>query len=319
MTIDWVTVGNPENAAQSSVNRAHGTTGGDGYGAVSYSYKIGKYEVTNDQYTVFLNAVDPGGSNPNGIYNSSMGTMFRGGISYNPGAANGAKYTVRSNMGNKPVFYVSWYDAARFTNWLHNGQGGGSTETGAYTLNNNTGLPTRNSGAQVWLPSENEWYKAAYYDPTKGVSGGYWLYATQSDTVPTVATANTTTGDVSNAAANVANYNYGAVWNNQTGHVTTVGSAGANNYYGTFDMGGNVWEWSDAVIDGTWRRLRGGSWESLNETSLRSAATSTMDPTMESDDYGFRVASLAEASVPEPSGMVLVMLLSTGLVCSRRR
>ena len=73
---------------------------------------------------------------------------------------------------------------------------------------------TKNSGANVYLPSEDEWYKAAYYDPTPGAGGGdnYWLHATQSDTAPTVASANST-GDISNPGANVANYNNGADWN----------------------------------------------------------------------------------------------------------
>jgi formylglycine-generating enzyme required for sulfatase activity len=91
---------------------------------------------------------------------------------------------------------------------------GGSTETGAYTLSLNTGTITKNSGANVYLPSEDEWYKAAYYDPTPGAGGGdnYWLHATQSDTAPTVASANST-GDITNPGANVANYNNGADWN----------------------------------------------------------------------------------------------------------
>jgi hypothetical protein len=203
VTIDYVSVGHAGNAADST-----------GYGAVAYAYQIGKYEVTNAQYGEFLNAVDPGGANANGVYNSNMGSNARGGITYTPDAASGAKYTIRTSMGDKPVNYVSWYDAARFTNWLGNGQGSGSTETGAYTLSGNTGIITKNPGATVYLPSEDEWYKAAYYDPTPGAGGGdnYWLHATQSDTAPTIASANST-GDISNPGANVANYNNGADWN----------------------------------------------------------------------------------------------------------
>jgi formylglycine-generating enzyme required for sulfatase activity len=286
---------------------------------VAYAYKIGQYEVTNAQYTAFLNAVNSdgsgvGGIGPNGIYNTLMGSDARGGISFNAGAANGSKYTIRTSMGDKPVNYVSWYDAARFTNWLHNGQGSGSTETGAYTLTGNTGIITKNVGATVWLPSEDEWYKAAYYQPSGagGDTDSYWLYPTQSNTVPTVATANAT-GDVSNPGANVANYSNGADWNAQNGNVTTVGSAAANNYFGTADQGGNVWEWNDAVISGSSRGLRGGSWN-FNVGGLRSSDRGGVDPSVESFGVGFRVAS-----VPEPSAWVLTVLFSAALVTRRKR
>ena len=115
-----------------------------------------------------------------------------------------------------------------------------------------TGMPVEAFLTFVW----DRWYKAAYYDPTPGAGGGdnYWSQATQGDTVPTVGTANAT-GDISNPGANVTNYANGADWNSQDGNVTTVGSAAANNYSGTADQTGNVWEWNDAAI-GSSRGLR---------------------------------------------------------------
>ena len=307
ITMDWVNVGNPGNAADTT-----------GYGAVAYAYQIGKHEVTNAQYATFLNAADPNGANANGVYNANMGSNPRGGITYTAGAASGAKYTLRTSMGDKPVNYVSWYDAARFANWMMNGQGSGSTEVGAYTLSGNTGLITKNVGASVYLPSEDEWYKAAYYDPTPGAGGGdnYWLHATQSDTAPTLAAANAT-GDISNPGANVANYAEGADWNSQNGNSTTVGSAAANNYFGTADQGGTVTEWNDAVISGSSRGLRGGSFE-VGEDDLRASYIDYGFPTSEASGLGFRVAS-SIAAVPEPSSMLSTLALVAGGLLTRRR
>ena len=313
ITMDWVNVGDAGNAADTT-----------GYGAVGYAYQIGKYEVTNAQYSAFLNAVDPLGANANGIYNTYMGSEARGGINYTAGAASGSKYTLRTSMGDKPVNYVSWYDAARFANWMMNGQGGGDTETGAYTLSGNTGIIIRNVGVNVWLPSEDEWYKAAYYDATPGAGGGdnYWEYPTQSDTAPTLATAGGT-GDITNPGANVANYFYGADWNFQDGNATTVGSAAANNYFGTADQGGNVWEWNDAVISNSSvvaRGVRGGSWYGNHAYGLSASdRIGVYTPALEFDNVGFRVASSSLSAVPEPTSMLSTAgLLGAGLLLRGR-
>jgi formylglycine-generating enzyme required for sulfatase activity len=96
-------------------------------------------------------------------------------------------------MCAKPVNVVSWFDAARYCNWLHNGRGNGSTETGAYTLNGATSgnAVAKNPGALYWIPTENEWYKAAYHK-SGGRNTGYWAYATQSNAAPTAVTADAT-------------------------------------------------------------------------------------------------------------------------------
>jgi formylglycine-generating enzyme required for sulfatase activity len=114
ITYDLVPVGNAGNAND---------TGGTGNGRVDYSYQIGKYDVTIAQYTAFLNAADPTGTNPNGIYKGPMGTdRNNAGISFDAGALSGFKYaaigpfgiTNGQSAGNRPIAYVSWYDAARF-------------------------------------------------------------------------------------------------------------------------------------------------------------------------------------------------------------
>jgi len=281
ITFEMVTVGNPGNAADTTT-----------YGAVAESFKISKFEVTNEQYTRFLNAVDPIGTNSNGVYSASMGSDASGGISFNAGAADGSKYSVKTNMGNKPVIYVSFFDSMRFVNWLENGQGSGGTESGVYMIGTGLG-ETRAANASYFIPSEDEWYKAAYHDPVNAGADGsgttdYWIYPIQLDLAPTIATADAN-GNVSNPWADVANYENGAIWNGQFGNVTTVGSATATSFHGAFDMAGNVWEWNQTVISSS-RGLRGGSFNN-SFVDLRSSRRGSTAPTFESGVVGFRVAS----------------------------
>ncbi len=293
-----------------------------GYGRVTYGYNIGTTEVTNAQYAAFL--TEKAKSDPLGLYNTSMGSDIRGGITRS-GASGSFTYATKPNMDNKPVNYVSWYDSIRFANWLHNGQGAGATETGAYTILGGTATPSnaltiaRNIGASWFLTSENEWYKAAYFQPAAqgGDSDDYWLYPTNSNGVPTVAAAidvaGPTRGDIANPGANVVNYLSGADWNSQDGNVTTVGSAGplSNSFYGTADQGGNVYEWNEALISSS-RGVRGGSWGVVS-SSLAASFRGTSLPAIENAFFGFRVAT-----VPEPS-TALLGIVGCSLVWMLRR
>jgi len=302
VTIDWRTVGDPGNTADTTT-----------YGAVADSFQIMKYEFTNQQYTEFLNSVDPNGTNPNSVYNTNQGSNARGGISFTSGNASGSKYATKTNMGDKPVNYVSWWDAARVSNWLMNGATGTSSmETGAYTLNNaiSGNAPAVNSGATYYIPTEDQWYKAAYY---KGGStnAGYWAYATQvTGTAPTAVTAGLTGIGSSGSTGNFANCNSTAVWNSQSGNVTTVGTNGGASAYGAFDMSGNVREWNDLTgAAGSSRGLRGGSWAN-GAFDLSSSGRGTGDPSGEFFLNGFRLAS--PVAVPEPSTYCMAL---AGLAC----
>ena len=204
-----------------------------------------------------------------------------------------------ADWANRPVNYVSWYDSLRFANWLHNGQGEGDTEDGAYDM---SGSMVRKAGAQVWLPSEDEWYKAAYHK-NDGVTGNYFLYPTSSDTVPSNALVDPDPGN-------------NATFDNTIGspyHRTEVGAhENSVSPYDTFDMGGNVWEWNEALIYGSNRGRRGGSYYSYGGYALGSSYRNYAVPHDESDSIGFRVAS-----VPEPCSLVLLSL--GGLMLRRRR
>ncbi|MFG0327645.1 MAG: GC-type dockerin domain-anchored protein [Phycisphaerales bacterium JB037] len=282
VVMEWVTVGNAGNTADPTT----------GFGSVAYAYRIGTYEVTNARYAAFLNAI--AASDPNGLYNENMGSDPRGGI-VRSGSSGSFTYSVKANMGNKPVNFVSWYDAARMSNWMTNGQGSSDTESGVYTLTGPTSISaiTRDlsNPNQVFIPSEDEWYKAAYHQPAAqgGDADDYWLYATRSNTAPTVATA-TSIGDVANPGQGVVNYLRGADWNGQDGNLTTVGSAESTGYHGAFDMNGNVLEWNETLI-GSNNGVRGGAYSSNGELGLGSSFRVGIDPGVESSTLGFRLAS----------------------------
>jgi formylglycine-generating enzyme required for sulfatase activity len=303
ITIDWVTVGDPGNAADDTT-----------YGAVADEFRIMKFEFTNSQYTEFLNAIDPDGSNPYSVYNPSMSSDARAGILFETDSTPGGKYVVKTNMGDKPVNFVSWFDAARVSNWLMNGATGtSSTETGAYTLvggQTSGTAPAVNPGATFYIPTENQWYKAAYY-VGNGTNAGYWDFATQNDTTPTPVTSGSTGIGSAGSTGNFANYNQTADWNAQDGNVTTVGTNGGASAYAAFDMSGNVFEWND--LDGTAgssRGLRGGSWDDMGSLLLSSSDRSAPDPSNEDRIIGFRLAS--PVPVPEPSTWVMA---AAGLAC----
>jgi uncharacterized protein (TIGR03382 family) len=293
VTIDTVPVGNAGNGNDNTL-----------FGAVDYNYWIGTYEVTNNEYAEFLNAKAV--SDPLDLYHTSMHGNVNGGITRS-GSSGSYTYAVKTGMGNKPVNYVSWYDAIRFANWLHNGQGAGNTETGAYTLLGGTATPsnglsiTRNPGAVWFLPSENEWYKAAYHK-NNGVTNNYWDYPTGVDS-PVPSNSLTDTG-------NNANTNYAT----SSPNVTDVGYFSlSDSPYGTFDQGGNLEEWNEALISGTTRRVRGGSWNNFS-TLLAAGVGSNYDPTTEVNDRGFRVAM-----IPEPTSSSLALCAAVGLWWLRRR
>ena len=243
---DWVTVGDPGNL-EHTVEHKDGTSG---YGAVDYTFRIAEYEVTNAQYAEFLNAV--AATDTNFLYHSGMNSSVKGGIQRS-GTAGSYTYLLKPNMGNKPVVLVSWFDAARFTNWLQNGQPVGmqdpsTTEDGAYTFSGFETVGFRNAGAQIFLPNEHEWQKAAFYEPGAVTDDGdeYWYHATGSDTPPIDALADAT-GNVLSPGPNMIVHGRTTNWNGTTtGNVATVGSAGNQSYYGAKDMVGNVFEWLEA-------------------------------------------------------------------------
>jgi hypothetical protein len=285
--MEFVTIGNPNNAAD--------TTGTPNpAGAVAYEYGIGKFEVSEDIITKF-----------DGSTGFGMTTDERGAA--------------------KPATSVSWNQAARFVNWLNTSTGnqvaykftsGHGNANIALWASGDAGYdasnPYRNSLAKYVLPSYNEWYKAAYYDPNKSGGAGYWDYATGSDTAPTAVASGTD--------ANTA------VYNGQSGPAD-VDQAGGLSPYGVMGLGGNVFEWEESSFDlanssgSSSRGFRGGNWGNFF-SGISSAARNEGDPSGEYNFVGFRVVSLPSSAppvVPEPSMMVIGTLFGLGGLMAKRR
>jgi formylglycine-generating enzyme required for sulfatase activity len=295
VNIDWVTVGGAGNTCDTQSQGC--------FGAVAQEYRIAKTEVSNAQYTEFLNAV--AATDTHSLYNGNMGTT--GGITQS-GSSGSLTYSTIPGRENLPVNYVSFYDSLRFANWLQNGQptgaqGNATTEDGAYTITS-AGITansiTRNAGATIFLTSEDEWYKAAYYD---ALSASFFDYPANTD-VQTTCAAPGAVGNIANCAGVM-------------GSPIPVGlyalSASPN---GTLDQGGNVQEWNESVLNLTLRGTRGGSFASAVAT-LGAQKRNGLDPSGggERINTGFRVAAV----VPEPGTGLLVMTGLIGLACKKRR
>ncbi len=288
--IETVTVGNPGNADD---------THGDGYGGVGYVYNIGKFEVTAGQYTEFLNAVAD--EDTYGLHNPDMwGHPYGCGIEQT-GSSGSYTYSVAADWADRPVNWVSWGDAARFANWLHNGQptgaqGLGTTEDGSYFLDgaiSSTDLLaiTRESDPTWVIPSEDEWYKAAYHY-NDGVTGNYFDYPTSGDNMPSNDLVESTDpGD--NATFNDCTCDGGFTIGSPYWRTERGAHENSDSPYGTFDQGGNVLEWNDGITHGSYRGLRGGSFM-FDGVGMHVRFRFGHDATNESYYFGFRVAEVAE-------------------------
>jgi sulfatase modifying factor 1 len=254
-----VTVADPGNANDTT-----------GYGGVAYPYEIGRFEVTIGQYCEFLNAIAQ--LDTHSLFHPSMERDLNIAGIRRSGSSGSYSYQVMGSP-NRPITYVSWFDSARFTNWMANGQPTGgqtasTTEDGAYPLNGSiTGNapsinrinPNTSTTPRYQIPTENEWFKAAYYRGG-GTNAGYWMQATQSNTLP----GNLVGGGLNQANLRLDTYSVTqeTTLARDKNYLTDVGAfTSSSSAYGTFDQCGNVYEWNDLNRDpDAYRGLAGGGW-----------------------------------------------------------
>jgi formylglycine-generating enzyme required for sulfatase activity len=274
--IAFVTIGNPGNPAD--------TTGTPNpVGKVDYSYRIGQLEISE----AMINSAN----------------------------LNGGLGITHNNRGaNKPATSISWFEAARFVNWLNTStnhiaaykfDGSGNFQLWqAGDVGYNPNNLYRNSQAKYFLPSADEWYKAAYYNPSG--SGSYGDYPTANGFAPTAVSSGT--------AMNTAVFGLSSA----TGPAD-ITQAGGLTPYGTMGQGGNVREWEETNFNlktniGSYPRgIRGGFWASSYEEP-RATSRVYFSPSDALRSVGFRVAS-----IPEPSSTLLGVLPTAGLLLRRRR
>ncbi len=281
--------------------------------SVPYPFEISRYEVTNEQYAAFLGAV--AADDPNGLWFSSMQSNALGGIE-RAGTAGNWQYTVKPGMADKPINYVSFWDALRFANWLHNGQPSGSqdaatTEDGAYTITPQgiaaNDVP-RNPDAIYAVPTRDEWLKAGYYEDAPST---WYLSPAQSQLLMVSGTPLDDDGNTGNcSSATTVLYDGGS-------YALSVSP------WGTFDQGGNVTEWTEEVRGGGSARahLGGSLASSCSVTSPGGVPFFVPGQTIE--NLGFRVVRPSAPAVPllGPFGVggVALFLVAIGTDRALRR
>lgn len=253
-----------------------------GYGSVNYTYRIGTHEVTIDQFTK-ANAASGGqiGNDNEHLWNS--------------GWPNPNNHPLDLGV-HAPATAVNVYEAARFVNWLTTGD----ANTGVYSFSGNTisGIDRsfRNGNDLAYvIPNDDEWFKAAYYKPVN--DGTYSTFSSGLNTSPSIGTNGW------NLYPGPDTHGFNPVWETGTG---------AQEQNGTYDMMGNIWEWTETETVNDQYVIRGGS-AYADETYASIDGFRPSLTSREQDNIGFRVVA-----IPEPNTIILLVLSGYGLLISRR-
>jgi streptogramin lyase len=281
-------------------------------GRVKYKYQIAEKELTVAQWVKFLNIVDPRGRNRHHLWDAAQSSRVwpkYGSVNRNKRAPRGQRYYVASpEWADKPYNVADFTRAARLANSLNNGRLikkrnhrvstvtgkrlrltaykvrlSRETETGMYQMSKRKA--TRNSTKGFAVSSQNEWIKAAYFDPKGGGKHSYWGYPTNPGKYVNCpvdesgcaagdqpsATQLDADGDVTNdgiqplasfeaipgvapdwcpsqfTSEQCADSPFPPLSDIYIGSMSTVGQALTRSPWGTLDQGGNVVEITDTI------------------------------------------------------------------------
>jgi formylglycine-generating enzyme required for sulfatase activity len=328
--IDFVTVGAAGNAPYVGLD-----PGGlvNGRGGVGYEYRIGKYEVTSAQWAEFFSAAFDravGDALPH-----VLPPTFWGGIGAPPTHAenpSARRWTTTPDSAMRPAGNISWRMAAMYCNWLHNDKALNREAflNGAYDVSTFTFTPagrfrdqlTRSPGARYYIPSWDEWLKAAHYDSAKlnsdGTRGGWWTYSNGSD-APFVAGP---PGAVVNGQPATANFGWDAGdFPGRSPFAVPLGAyADVRSPFGLYDVAGATGEWTEEAFypipgdlpnDRIWE---GSHWLDGFAGTDHISSRAGGFPNYSGFDAGFRVASI----VPSPGGCVALGVFVVSLFRRRR-
>ena len=249
--------------------------------AVNYDYRIMKYEVTVKEYCDFLNAIAE--IDTYNLYDKKM-SIER--------SDKKPLYIPEQGKEKHPITYINFSRAARYANWIHNSKPKGvqdeiTTEQGSYDMKRELFRLTHNKNAKVWIPTEKEWCKAAYYSPKKSSRKKqeyYWdfgdmtLYKTDKYPI----------AEKPSGSKHSANYN------KKLQGTTKVGAyKKARSEYGLYDMNGNVFEWTETEMTSGTKNIRGGAWNSTDSyVFIKTRTIARVDEV--SSGYGVRLAGRVE-------------------------
>ncbi|MBX3386790.1 MAG: SUMF1/EgtB/PvdO family nonheme iron enzyme [Phycisphaeraceae bacterium] len=316
--IEFVTIGAPGNAPWMGDGTPQDRA--IGRGAVNYEYRIGRFEVTTAQWVEFYNAAFDRPADdriPHLIPPDHWGAVGTA-----PTVPGGQRWRVPDGNEYRAVGDISWRMAAIYCNWLHNDKAtnreaflSGAYDVSTFGIDDNgfTDQAARSPGAKYFIPTWDEWLKAAHYDPNRHGQdqGGWWTWSNATDMgiIPGPPPSLIPGGGTGGADGQANSGGWGQIHTGLSPFSIPLGSyPTVQSPWGLLDVAGGTNEWTETIValPGTApeRLLDGSWWFDGPPISDRINAHGTQSPNVSIFQYGFRIAAV----VPSPASGVMFTL-----------